>query len=680
MSYIICSNIENSETVGKGGFDDPAQFTNHFQSPLIIEPNSEVAVESVKIDRAQEWSIKKNDIFFLYYGPEQEDDPARTLVLSKDVTKNGVRIKIKEGSYTAEGFARAIEVAINDSPIGQEIYGTASVTTIADASSKQFKGFNIQIEARATPAEMSAGLLPADFKEANGATIGRKANPANGPAFTYLDALKSLVCDVDSTDSFSGANGDNRMFTECAVKLPDLPLSQNGGEMHIKTTGATGGSYCIGLSRPNSAYVRNGFPSIFTGRPNDGTGSTKQRNELCMMDMWVQYNKAADDGACRLQIFTWGFDPNQGINNTGNWNIKEIKYYDAIANSGVTQAAPLTSAELTTLLVEGVKFSIDGDEVKCSLVKSDRTEIVLIDSKTTAQFYRQYNFAPLSNSTETLIPVFMMDTDTDRLIIETLIAHSAIPGWKSPKETSQALGINFYPRGNRTGGGGVALIAGSDWYTRAELTRNVADELRYNERRPSILWGGTNVANNYGGLYKYENYVASISPYVPVIVSGAEIRDFAEEDFAQKLYVIPLPNNEANMSRALGFGKWSVIEYSIFGDSSILNTKALVSFDTAEFTVHSAFIRVNDLAVQTYNGNTSSRSNIIYHIPRFTNDGRQFGELYFNAPEKTYLKLNNTEKIMLNQISIDIVGRAERIVNDLTGCSIVTLHIRKAQH
>ena len=674
MSYIICSNIENSDTVGKGGFDDPAQFTNHFQSPLIIEANSEVAVESVKIDRSQEWSIKKNDIFFLYYGPEQEDDPTRTLVLSKDVTKNGVRIKIKEGSYTAEGFARAIEVAINDSPIGQEIYGTASVTTIADTN-KQFKGFNIQIEARATPAEMSAGLLLSDFKEANGATIGRKANPDNGPPFSYVDALKSLVCDVDSTDSFTGANGDNRMYTECAVKLPDLPLSQNGGEMYIKTTGATGGSYCIGLSRPNSAYVRNGFPSIFTGRPNDGTGSTKQRNELCMMDMWVQYNKEATAGAGKLQIFQWGY--NTG---TGNWTVKEIKYYDAIANSGVTQAGPLTTAELTTLLVEGVKFSIDGDEVKCSLVKTDLTEIVLIDSKTTAQTYREFNFAPLSNSSETLIPVFMMDVNADRLIIETLIAHSAIPGWKSPKETSQALGtVNLYPLGNRANGG-VALIAGSDWYTQAELRRNVADELKYNQLRPSILWGGTGPANNYGGQYTYENYTASVSPYVPVIISGPEIRDPLENDFNQKLYVIPLPNNEANMSRALGFGKWSVIEYSVFGDGSILNTKALLSFDTAEFTVHSAFIRVNDLAVQTYNGNTSSRSNIIYHIPRFTNDGRQFGELYFNAPEKTYLKLNNTEKIMLNQISIDIVGRSERIVDDLTGCSIVTLHIRKARN
>ena len=100
------------------------------------------------------------------------------------------------------------------------------------------------------------------------------------------------------------------------------------------------------------------------------------------------------------------------------------------------------------------------------------------------------------------------------------------------------------------------------------------------------------------------------------------------------------------------------------------------SLEVATYTVHSAFVRINDLPIQSYNGATSSRSNILYHIPRFSNDGRGFGELYFPVPEKTYISLNNTDKIMLNQLKIDIVGRNERIVQDLTGATIVCLHFR----
>jgi hypothetical protein len=48
------------------------------------------------------------------------------------------------------------------------------------------------------------------------------------------------------------------------------------------------------------------------------------------------------------------------------------------------------------------------------------------------------------------------------------------------------------------------------------------------------------------------------------------------------------------------------------------------------------------------------------------------------TPEKTYIKLNNTDKMILNNIKIDIVDRNEVIVDDLQGSTIVALHIRKS--
>ena len=68
---------------------------------------------------------------------------------------------------------------------------------------------------------------------------------------------------------------------------------------------------------------------------------------------------------------------------------------------------------------------------------------------------------------------------------------------------------------------------------------------------------------------------------------------------------------------------------------------------------------------------------MLYHIPRFTNDGRQFGDLYFRPGEKTYVKLNNTDLQLLNNIEVQITDVDERPVRDLTANTIVCFHIRR---
>ena len=96
MAYVICSNVESEDIINLGGHNDPASFLNNFRSPLILQPNTEVAVESVKIDRSDQWDIKDSDKFFLYWGPTQ----LVGATVSGDVSKNGVRIDLIRGSYT----------------------------------------------------------------------------------------------------------------------------------------------------------------------------------------------------------------------------------------------------------------------------------------------------------------------------------------------------------------------------------------------------------------------------------------------------------------------------------------------------------------------------------------------------------------------------------------------------
>ena len=162
--------------------------------------------------------------------------------------------------------------------------------------------------------------------------------------------------------------------------------------------------------------------------------------------------------------------------------------------------------------------------------------------------------------------------------------------------------------------------------------------------------------------------------------------DASKSLYDQELYVIPDEINHANMSENLGYKNLTTIKLSQYGvvagkdpPTDVWKQCSFSSLEGGVLGVASCFVRVNDLTIRSFNGVKSSRSNILYHIPRFSNDGTQYGELYFNAPEKTYIKLHNSDSLMLNQLKIDIVDRDEQVVDDLYGATIICLHIRQSK-
>ena len=63
-------------------------------------------------------------------------------------------------------------------------------------------------------------------------------------------------------------------------------------------------------------------------------------------------------------------------------------------------------------------------------------------------------------------------------------------------------------------------------------------------------------------------------------------------------------------------------------------------------------------------------------MPRFDNSGRQYGDLFFECAEKTYIDMKNIDFLNLNALDVMIVDKDERVVKDLTGDTTITLHIR----
>lgn len=82
------------------------------------------------------------------------------------------------------------------------------------------------------------------------------------------------------------------------------------------------------------------------------------------------------------------------------------------------------------------------------------------------------------------------------------------------------------------------------------------------------------------------------------------------------------------------------------------------------------YLRLNNLPVQNYNGNNHSYSRIVGVISR---NSLGISEQKNNPP--LYSKLNNVEPIRLTQLSLSIVDEDEKLCEDLSGGSQITLHL-----
>jgi hypothetical protein len=87
-------------------------------------------------------------------------------------------------------------------------------------------------------------------------------------------------------------------------------------------------------------------------------------------------------------------------------------------------------------------------------------------------------------------------------------------------------------------------------------------------------------------------------------------------------------------------------------------------------------IRVSALDVRSYNGVKSGISKILYTLPRFSETGSAYGRLHITPHEKTYLALNNTNTLHLNDIHVEFVNSDETLAKDLTDNAHVIFHIR----
>ena len=91
----------------------------------------------------------------------------------------------------------------------------------------------------------------------------------------------------------------------------------------------------------------------------------------------------------------------------------------------------------------------------------------------------------------------------------------------------------------------------------------------------------------------------------------------------------------------------------------------------------SMFIRLDNFTQRSLNAGTGRPSKILYHIPRFDQSNREVGAgLYYEPQERVYVRLFNTEQLVINEFDLSICDNKEVLVEDLSGQTIICLHVR----
>ena len=674
MSLIVAtSRIGENQQAG-----NPSNFKNFYRSPIEIEADSEIAVQSVKVERSGNIVVGEGDFFCHYFGtdPVVSGDFLRLTSLSRKIVPT-------PGTYSISRFTEIVQNALNTQYDDPRTFGGYLVKTNTDTSGKEL-GLEISCvdKGSASNTEVSGSLTAVPTYNITSPTYGTETfAPSDG--FTWTAASGSFADNVASTHEAVGV-------------LTGAPFGLNEGRFIVKTVSASAQPYHVGLTRPqlqietykNSQssvpeFRERGVAYLFKPDLNqvidDHTGGGFIQRDGEEMYDYVVFNNTGEDKihiAERIYIepepdeFSRGLEP-LDYPGSGDYRLKEISYWDN-AYTGNTGAI-LTKAQFHASW-DGIMFQGKGDEIELYFKQNGKD---VYDKVVSSDFSNTPGrcFNPIGSTSYALYPQMRVGTG-QTLVVDKYESKNPIGSYKYPTfETGDGF-TKFTP--------GDDMFSNERFYGASKLKMiNITRSLSSNSMDNMIFVCDSSEQKQRtidGELittdYAFSGLNASKGVDYNHIFTTNTFSQPHELDTTGGLQEYP------NMSATLGFADRAFLDSDdpagyVSGDDTL--TVKFTSTRECEKSAIASFIRIPNLTHKSFNGAQSGLSKILYHLPMFTNDGRQFGSLHFEPGEKTYVKLHNPGPMLLNQLDIQIVNGEEKELDSLTGDTQIVLHIRKSK-
>jgi len=634
MSLIITSSNRTGET-NQYQVDAPYHYRNDFRSGMKIAPNSQIAVESVKINRQAALDYESGQVTNFWFGERLAENASLDNSLSYMIPSiNTIKKNLSPVDFSEE-FVKIIKTAYAIHPEIDTV-GGVSMDAIVSATGG-FSGFRYNINQVSASA---ADLVPPSGTE------------------------KVIFGDM-SYDGTTITADDDDLY--CQLQPQDLdggPISLYGGELQFNNFTGTG-EWVVGLARPliNTGIdygITNPQIPIDDYKIADGLGIEN--------DQFYDYAVESRDGEIRL----WHAVPheNGGGGGQGTLQMAEINYY--VKNSTATEAgnsdnssfatgSPIPSASITD-----ITFNVENEIVTISASGKTICKATNISS---ASFKDQVP-KPLNQSCWKMYPTVGLFTDGDTVDVNkyncrtssTIQYNKVVNTWAfkcnihadmdTVDETfdpTEFIYLEDQPWNN------------AHWWTREIEARPPMK--RFLDSYGEILdppWG-SDFVKPYKGLSS-----SALDEYEPLFICGKTTRYTNNK----------IQEWQPNSTKILGFDPFAVAPIA----NSVSDTTGSASFSSSTkpsmTSENSTFIRVPTFTHQTFNFGTGNPSKILFQIPRFDNSGAESGALYFQNQDKAYIDLNNPQEINVTDLDVAFVRKDEKFATDLTGSSEVVFYIR----
>ena len=646
---IITSNVGHNDRPLMSEIYKAYSYSNRLTDTMKIEKDSEIAVQSLKINKNVLFSLNQfNSNFGLWFGRELETgiDPnglSRGATGSQAVMNSIVDTKAFEelqtdevGKRISQALAHTIMHPHYITFVANEIEDIrASIVCAPNVVGGDFQGYNMVF----TQNHAISNRLPALADTL--AMTGVLENDYNGNHLWTFDP---------ATQRFTSTNPDeNRSLGGACAFFHDLPLALNtyntrAFEVDI-TNANTQSGFCVGLARNDTwtfnelngnwkAYAPPYYDNFWTGATHGG-----QRDRA-----WSHPNQHYDYVICRignnLRIYHSVISSNRQPRNHGSpYNIvmKELRYWE-VAGSPLAGAGPYDLAANMNGYTK-VAWSIDNTAVEPWVydpAAMNWIKIIDISAPATTKLYKPKLRGTLQNC---LYGKVWVKGNGEYLTIDRRASVDAIDDWNINHKR-----VDYVRH----------LIANG---TYSKWGRDIEIRQIYDYDPANLVEATYTRANVMNGV---------LDNFKPILIT-APAEAYNEE-----------MTKGANTQYIMGFVGRSLQDQPVVsGMQNEIYT--FTSSETPRLTSpKSLFIKLSNFTHQTANGQQGQKaSKILAHLPRFDSAGNEVGGLFFEPHERVYVSLDNANDLYINDFDVEICYDNEELAECISGKTIVCFHVRK---
>ena len=640
MSLLITSSSQGADETNQIGIAVPYQFRNNLKNPLLIEPLSEIAVESVKINRMPQIDFEGSMVLNLWFGERLAEgglDDSLSYFIPCENTINAGSSPLD----FVEKFKKILQENYSQHP---EINSREITVEVISDNIMGFVGYEFKIP--------GVGVAPTSLIPPAETRIQIDDNSSNPNALLEWDGTTFESDDDDVCGQL-------------------MPINNEGGPLSLMNGSLTFGSLSylsgqtVGVSRPiglvNDAGILESqdHESLFGADPSI-FGAPVGPEGVTMMDYCAQVETGGD-----LKLYHSVAKTNpSGPGTETSVQMEEIVYYQKAAGeyrqNNITNSCFATGTPILANKVSTITFQADGESMIILVNGSVAAKAVTVNGSTKSQIPK-----PIGQSSWKMYPTIHIWDDTDTADITNYACRTSSTIYNNQPENSWVSRCTIP---TILGNG-----SGLDQYD--ELDAGVTPTPPWNNalRWPKVV--------DTRGAFQILDADADISAKTlrtRKLTSASLITDY------ENIFI--MGNSERYMPRLIQGWQPNTMEVLGFSPFAINASSNMVSAFGASFrsatrpsmlSQHSTFIRVPTLSHETYNFGTGNPSKILFQVPRFDNAGTETGALFFQNPDKTYVDLKNTTELRVTDLDVQFVRKNETFARDLTGSSEVVFHVRK---